>query len=406
MDRLLQRARELDAANPLAHFRDEFVVPNDGTLYMDGNSLGRPTKKGLSDLQVVVTTWEQDLVRGWGQWMGLPTRLGSKIGKLIGAEEGAVLVCDSTSVNLYKLALAALTARPERKGIISNESNFPSDIYILRGLAGDNLILLRDVTAEIVAEEAVQNTNLVTFSHTQFTTGQVLDMGAVNEAAHRHGAWTLWDLSHSVGSVPVDLAGTGADMAIGCTYKYLNGGPGAPAFLYVRPGLQDQLNNPIQGWLGHNDPFQMSLDYQPAQGLRRFTTGTPCILSMAPIEASVDLALAAGMDCIREVSLLMTDFLFECWAEFLAPVGIGVVTPTENRGSHVTFSHSHALAVDLALIKEKRVVPDFREPNLVRYGLSPLYTTFVEIFEAAKALHDVVALRTYESYIGERPYVT
>jgi kynureninase len=400
----LERARALDAEDPLHSFRDEFVIEDPQLIYLDGNSLGRLPKraKALMD-RAVSEQWGSDLIRSWPtHWFDLPQRLGAKLAKIIGAHEDEVLVCDSTSVNLYKLVIAALQHQVGRRHILTDEANFPSDWYVIEGIC-------RLTGHAIASLDALSDqTALVTLSHVTFKAGYQYDMAKVNEASHRHGALTLWDLSHSVGAVPIDLNGSKTDLAVGCTYKYLNGGPGSSAFLYVRRELQERLSNPIQGWFGRENAFDFGLDYHPRQGIARFLTGSPNIFSMVPIEAGIDLIREAGIDRVRAKSLKQTDFLIELWREHLQPQGFTLNTPKEHheRGSHVSLGHPNALAIDLALINEMNVIPDFRTPDNIRLGCTPLYTTFEEIAEAVMRIKEVVLSRAYDKYRAERPTVT
>ncbi len=400
-----QRAKELDANDPLRHFREEFQITDPELIYLDGNSLGRLPKRTIALMrEVVEQQWGEDLIRSWSEsWLPLSTRLEAKLAKIIGAQEDEVLVCDSTSVNLYKLALAALPLRPGRNEILTDEANFPSDCYILSGIATKTGHRL--VTAQSGASEA---TALVSLSHVTFKSGELYDMSAMTEQAHKAGALTLWDLSHSVGAVPIHLNGANADLAVGCTYKYLNAGPGASAFLYIRRDLQEQLQNPIQGWFGRDNAFDFGLDYKPRAGISRFLTGSPNILSMAPIESGVDLILEAGIDNLRAKSLQQTDFLIDLWETQLAPYGFSLNTPREHkkRASHVSLGHPHALAIDLALINEAKVIPDFRTPDNIRLGCTPLFTTFEELAIATERIAQIMRTRAYERYLNDAPTVT
>src|SRR3990172_409658 len=308
-------ALQLDTQDPLAHFRDEFVIDDPNLIYLDGNSLGRMPKRAAERLRLVIDhEWGRRLIRGWGEgWFNAPQRIGGKIARLIGAQADEVIVADSTSVNLFKLIMAALAARPGRHTVVTEEINFPTDLYVLQGaikMAGAEYRLerLRSAdgltipTAEVIAA-LNSDTALVTLTHTAFKSGYVYDMAAITAAAHHAGALALWDLCHSVGALPVDLDACNVDLAVGCTYKYLNGGPGAPAFIYVRRDLQEQLLSPIWGWFGQKGQFDMIPDYEPGPGLQRFLAGTPSLLSLAAVEPGVELLLEAGMDRLRAKSV-------------------------------------------------------------------------------------------------------
>lgn len=416
----LAAARSLDSQDPLARFRARFASDDPKLIYLDGNSLGRLPLAAVERVQEVVRSeWGGRLIRGWrDSWLDLPARLGDKIGRLVGADPGELRVADSTSVNLFKLAVAALRAQPGRTRIVTDDLNFPSDLYVLKAAieaAGGHhrldIVASSDgISTPLTLLETVvdENTALVTLSHTAFKSAYVHEMTAVNQLAHDHGALVLWDLSHSAGAVQVDLRGSGADLAVGCTYKYLNGGPGAPAFLFVRGDLQSRLENPLSGWLGHADPFSFVLDYAPAEGLRRFATGSPPIVSMALIEPGVDLLLEAGMEALRAKSVAQTSFLLELWETLLRPVGYELRSPRnpERRGSHLALGHPEAWRICQSLIADHGVIPDFRVPDNLRLGVAPLYNTFEELALAVEALRRIVCDREYEKYSHERGAVT
>jgi kynureninase len=326
-------------------------------------------------------------------------------------------MADSTSVNLFKLVVAALRAQKGRSRIVTDTMNFPSDLYILQGI----MELLGGVhelevvhsadgiygPAEELRARLDERTALVTLSHTVFKSGYVYDMAAMTAAAHEAGALVLWDLSHSVGSVEVDLKAANADLAIGCTYKYVNGGPGAPAFLYVRRDLQERLGNLLNGWMGDRAPFNFDLSYQRAEGLRGFLTGTPPVLSMALVEPGVDLLIEAGMANLRAKSMRQTEYLIALWEEILEPLGFRLNSPREVqwRGSHVSLGHEHGLGIDLALIEDMHVLPDYRPPDNIRLGIAPLYTSFRDVFTTVERLRAIVSGRLYEKYAGKAPTV-
>lgn len=412
MDTTRAFAQQLDKQDDLAHFRERFVIDDPDLIYLDGNSLGRlpiATRQRLHHL--IDEEWGKRLIRGWNDgWLDAAARVGGKIARLVGAKPHEVLVADATSVNLFKLAVAALQAQPDRHKIVTDDLNFPSDLYILQGIGR---LLSRPISVEVVPSpdgihgavdglrQAIDDdTALVTLSHTAFKSGYVYDMTAVSRWAQQVGALTLWDISHSVGSVEVDLNGAGADLAVGCTYKYLNGGPGAPAFLHVREDWQKRLQNPLSGWMGQARMFDFGLDYEPAPGLRRFLTGTPPILSLTAVEPGVDLLLEAGMPAVRAKSTAQTTYLIELWQSLLKPLGFQLNSPlaAERRGSHVSLGHVDGLRIDLALIEEMKVLPDFRAPDNIRLGIAPLYTQFVDVWTAVNRLRRVVEERIYEKY--------
>lgn len=413
------QAAELDEQDPLAHFRERFLIDDPELIYLDGNSLGRlPLQSEEQLARAVHEEWGGGLVRAWNDsWIDLPRRLGVKLARLVGGDPGEVMLADSTSVNLFKLALAALQACPGRSRIVTDDLNFPSDLYVLQSAARlcDPPIQVEVVSspdgihlpAELIEEAIDEQTALLSLSHVAFKSAYLHPMHRLTRAAHGAGALVLWDLSHSAGAVPIDLRGSEADLAVGCTYKYLNGGPGSPAFLYVRKELQEVLQNPIQGWFAHRGPFDFSLDYQPAPGIQCFATGTPPILSLRAVETGLDLVGEAGLSAIREKSILQTRFLVERWESQLEPLGYRLKSPRDPqlRGSHISLGHDHGLAIDRALIA-KKVVPDFRHPDNIRLGLSPLYTTFTEIERAVEQLQKVACEKDYRNYSGVIDRVT
>ena len=416
----LEYARRLDAEDELAQFREAFVLAEPDLIYLDGNSLGRLPQKTAERLAAtVVDEWGRDLIRGWNVgWYDAHSRLGDRIGQLVGASNGQVVVSDSTSVNLFKLVMAALSLKPGRERIVSDVLNFPSDLYILQGsihLLGDQhcLHLVPSNDGITVDQPALlraidESTALVTLSHVTFKSGFLHDAAAVTERAREVGALVLWDLSHSVGVVPIDLDGWGVDLAVGCCYKYLNGGPGAPAFLYVRRELQERACSPMWGWFGQRAPFGFDLDYEPIEGISRFLVGTPPILSLMALEPALELTLEAGIERIRQKSVSLTSYLVYLVDTILAPLGFKLGSPRNaaRRGSHVSIRHPEGYRISRALIEEMQVLPDFREPDNIRLGLAPLYTSFSEVWEAVDRVRRVVTEKRYLQYRQERLHVT
>lgn len=413
-------ARQLDRNDELAGFRDAFAIPDPNMIYLDGNSLGRLPRLTPGRLEEVIAgEWGRDLIRSWNLgWYQAPERVGEKIAGLLGAAPGQVLVSDSTSVNLFKLASTALQLRPGRSKIVSDGLNFPSDLYILQGLSqlldrGHRLALaptLDEVEPDVEALEASidEQTALVTLSHVAFKSGYLYDAAAITEMAHRSGALVLWDLCHSAGVVPIELDRWGVDLAVGCTYKYLNGGPGCPAYLYVRKELQDQALSPIWGWFGEQSPFAFDARYTPAAGVRRFLAGSPPVLSLLALEPALDLLHQAGIPRLRRKSVLLTAYLVYLVETRLYQAGFSLGSPRdpERRGSHISLRHPEGYRINRALIEEMQVLPDFREPDNIRLGLSPLYGSFHEIWEAVDRIHTVVAENRYEEFDAERQMVT
>jgi kynureninase len=414
-------AENMDSNDPLASYRASFVITDPDLVYLDGNSLGRLTQTILDRVQQVTEQeWGTDLIRAWNEnWWEAPVRIGEKIGRLVGAAPGQVIACDTVSVNLFKLASAALALRPDRTRIVTDMLNFPSDLYILQGLVhslGGKHTILRigsldgDVTPDLdsLAAAIDDSTALLTLSHVTFKSGYLYDMKAFTEMAHHHGALVIWDLSHSAGAVPVILDACNADFAIGCTYKYLNGGPGAPAFIYIRKELQEQVVSPICGWWGQNTPFAFGLDYIPAPGVTRFLTGSQPILSLLAMEAALDPLLEAGLERLRAKSLLLSEYLIYLSDTLLSPLGFHLGSPRtpERRGSHISLHHPEGYRINRALIEEMNVLPDFREPDNLRLGLTPLYTSFSEVWQGVDRIRQVVAGKLFEKYQVQRLTVT
>jgi kynureninase len=398
-------AEARDAADPLRGFRDQFVAEGDELIYLDGNSLGRLPHATVARLRAVVDEgWGKGLVRSWSHWVDLPAAIGDRIGEtVVGAGPGQVIVADSTTVNLYKAAAAAMDAHADRRAVVTDAGNFPTDRYVLEGLcrrAGWELRLVetdpRDgvQVADLVSATAAGDVALVALSQVDYRSGALADLAALTDAAHRAGAWILWDLSHSAGAVPVDLDGSGADLAVGCTYKYLNGGPGAPAFVYVRHTHQGTLRQPIWGWFGQRDQFAMGPVYDPVSGVGSWQAGTPPVLGLVAVAEGVEGVAAAGVGALREKSVGLTELIVALVDEWLSPLGGSLASPRDpaRRGGHVAVRHPEAWRLCQALIDRFDVVPDFRPPDLIRLGPAPLYTRFVDVWDAMDRLR--VALET------------
>jgi len=412
-----QEALALDREDPLADFRQRFVIDDAELIYLDGNSLGRlPRRAGAIIEAVVGHEWGDRLIRSWNEgWWDLHVDLGDRLAPIVGASPGEVMISDSTSVNLYKLAMAAMRARPGRSRIITDDRNFPSDVYVLRGVAEANdaeVVVVETEgspgTLESVEAAIDDHTALVSLSHTTFKSGYTYDLTTVTGCAHRAGALTLWDLSHSVGAFPIDLNRANVDLAVGCTYKYLNGGPGSPAFLYVRRDLQDELVNPIPAWWGHTEPFAFDLEFRPVEGIRRFHTGTLPIISLAAIAAGLADVGEAGMTRIRAKSVGLGDYLIRQVDDHLAPFGFVVASPRDPalRGSHVSLTHPDAWPLARALVEVGKVIPDFRTPDSLRLGLSPLYTRYIDVHTAIQRVKRIVEDGQHVGFEGPRPTVT
>lgn len=387
----------LDRNDPLAVFRDRFSLP-EGVIYLDGNSLGalpRGVKARMDD--VVSNQWGEGLIRSWNthDWIDLPGRVGDRIARLVGAAPGTVTVADSTSVNLFKVLSAAVHLRSERRVILSEKGNFPTDAYIAAGLAellgqGHELRL---VEADELPEALDADVAVLMLTEVNYRTGARQDMASLTAAAHAAGALTVWDLCHSAGAIPVDLTAAGADFAVGCGYKYLNGGPGAPAFVYAAPRHHADLRQPLTGWLGHAVPFTFAEDYQPADGIARMRVGTPPILSMQALDAALDAFDGVDLGAVKAKA----DRLFDLFVGEVADLGLTLATPTDpaRRGTQVSLRHPEAYAVVQALIA-RGVIGDFREPDIMRFGLTPLYLRYQDVWYAAQILCEIIAANAWD----------
>ncbi len=417
-------AETLDQDDTLSSYRSRFYIQDPELIYLDGNSLGRLLMKSSDSIaEATHEAWGKDLIASWNKgWYELPLTLGRQLATLVGASDDEVIIADSTSVNLYKLADAALRLQKDRKRIVSDTLNFPTDLYILQGIIknleqGHELVLAGssdDIHPNIDELESLidENTALVVLSLVAFKSGYLYDMDRINKKAHKNGALVIWDLSHATGALPVNLNDCEADMAIGCTYKYLNGGPGSPAFLFVRKDLQNLLVTPIQGWFGELNPFDFRLEYREADGIRKFLTGTPPIISMSAIGPGIELLLEAGIENIREKSVRQSQFLIDLISEMLLPYGFTLGSPAESnlRGSHVTIKHPEAYRICQALIQPQkgsvRIIPDFREPNNIRFGLTPLYTSYLDIWLAVSRTREILENGEHLEFESQRLKVT
>ncbi|RFU19880.1 kynureninase [Geodermatophilus marinus] len=418
MDLTRAAAAALDDADPLAGFRARFAgAGEDGVLYLDGNSLGRmPRETPAALARVVEEEWARGLIGSWSSWIGAATRIGDLLAEgVLGARPGEVLVGDSTTVDLYKLLVAAADARPGRDVLVCCADDFPTDRYVVAGVAAARGMTVREVPADIdegldpavLAAALDERVAAVVLSAVAYRSGALVDLAAVTRTARDAGALVVWDLSHAAGAVPVELAAAGADLAVGCSYKYLNGGPGAPAFLYVRRELQESLRQPIWGWFGQRDQFAMGPAYDPVPGIERFAVGTPPVLGLAPVEVGVRLVAEAGVDRLAAKGRKLGELAIALADAWLAPHGVAVASPRDpaRRGGHVTLAHPQAWQLTQALV-DRGVVPDFRTPDRVRLGPAPLYTRFVDVWDAVDRLREVLATGAHESYPTERSRVT
>jgi len=408
-DDLIARAATLDAADPLAGYREQFLTPDASTSrsgdvvsYLDGNSLGRPLKATAELMERFIREqWAGRLIRGWtDEWMEWPLRLGDRLGRVaLGAAAGQTVIADSTTVLIYKLARAAVALRPGRSHIVLDTDNFPTDRYVLEGIAAERGLELVWISTDPatgvhpsqVADVVDERTALVLFSHVAYRSGWLADVPEITGIAHAAGALAMWDLCHSVGSVPVELDTWDVDLAVGCTYKYLNGGPGAPAFAYAKKGLLSELRQPIQGWMGHRASFEMGPGYEPAEGSRALLSGTPAILAMVPLHANLDMLEAAGVGAVREKSLLLTGYALDLADELLAAYSVEVVSPRDprRRGGHITL-RKPGFEKLLDPLWESGVIPDYRRPDGLRIGPAPLSTSFGEVYRGLSVLRSLL----------------
>ena len=404
----MDEARALDAADTLREYRSRFDLP-EGVIYLDGNSLGAlPKQTKVRVAEVVRQEWGTGLIRSWNSadWITLPQRVGGKIAPLIGAQPHEVIACDSTSVNLSKLIAAALHMRPSRKAVLSEPGNFPTDIYMIEGLQKQGLAEQRLATRETLMEALDQDVALLLLTHVHYKTGEMFDMAALTKAAHDAGVLVLWDLSHSGGAVEVDLNAANADFAVGCGYKYLNGGPGAPAYAYVAERHHSDLQQPLTGWMGHARPFSFDDDYAPAPGVDRLLAGTPPILGLSALEVGVDMIAEIGVALLVTKSRQLSEFFREAVSERLPDLElVSPIDPTQ-RGSQISFRHAEAYAICQALIA-RGIIGDFRDPDILRFGFAPAYVSFEDVARAAEALGEIIETDEWDrSEFKERAAVT
>ena len=403
----IEPASRLDAADPLARFRARFVAADDPSIvaYLDGNSLGRPLAVTVERLAgFVAGAWGRGLIKSWDEaWMTEPLTVGDRLAEVaLGAAPGQVIVADSTTVLLYKLIRAGLSARPGRDEVVIDRGNFSTDRFVVDGIAAELGLTVRylspphaaGVRPADVAAVLGERTALVVLSHVAYRSGFIADMAAITRAAHDAGALILWDLCHSAGVLPVELDACDVDLAAGCTYKYLNGGPGSPAFGYVASRLQEELRQPVLGWMGASDPFAMAADYQPSKGIRKFISGTPPVLAMQPLKDMIELIAEVGLAAVRRKSVALTEHAIALADEMLAPLGAVLASPRDaaERGSHVTVDHPRFAEITAALW-ERGVIPDFRPPDGIRIGLSPLSTSFAELERGVTAIAEELRAR-------------
>jgi kynureninase len=410
MTDFIAQAAELDLRDPLARFRDEFVIGNDSECYLDGNSLGRLPKRTITAVNALLSEWGNEAVRGWHHWVDEAQRTGDLLGRtVVGAASGQVLACDTTSVNFYQLCVAAVRARPGRQTIITDAANFPTDRYILQGIASDhglNLVVIDNesdsdscerITVDELAPLLNDDVALVSLQVVQYRSGARNDIKGLTRAAREVGALMVWDASHAVGAVPLDLDDNQVDLAVGCTYKYLNSGPGAPAWLYVSNRVQAELQVPIQGWFAQAKQFAMGADFDRAAGIRGFQVASPSLIGLRAINASLSIIGEATIEAIAAKAALTTQFIIEISDQWLAPLDFTLLTPREEscRGGHIRLGHMDADVICHALREQHNVVTDYRVPDSIRVAASPLTTSFAEIVEGLRRLRDCVESRCY-----------
>jgi len=399
----LDSIHQLDNNDELAHLRDEFLLPAD-TVYLDGNSLGALTKRAKDRLsKVTAHEWGDDLIHSWNsnQWINLPNIVGDKIASIIGAESGQVIACDSTSVNLFKVLASALSINSNRSVVLSQNDNFPTDLYMVQGLAsllGESKCQLKSVAPNDVEQSLDESVAVLMLTHVNFRSGEIHNMRKLTDLAHQKGILVIWDLAHSAGAVELAVDECNIDFAIGCGYKYLNGGPGAPAFIYAAKRHQSSLSQPLSGWMGHRSPFSFDHDYQAGEGMSQFLCGTPNILSMVALDAALEVFEQCTIAKLREKSLALSELFIGLVDQSEALKECRVESPRKRarRGSQVALSHDHAFAISQALIANKIIV-DFREPNIIRFGFTPLYCRFEDVYRTVKVLGSIVENTLYEN---------
>lgn len=416
-------ALELDKNDPLASYRSKFVITDPNLCYLDGNSLGRlphATVKAVSDF--VSHEWGKEVVTGWSHWIDEAQVAGDLLGRAaLGAGAGQVLVCDTTSVNFYQLCLAAINARPGRKTIITDAANFPTDRYILDGIAkqlGLNLVIINNedpaiaenelITAELLEKYMSEDVALVTFEVIQYRSGARTDIKSVTDLARSYGAYVVWDASHATGAIEMNFDANGVDLAVGCTYKYGNSGPGSPAWLYVSKRVQKELQVPIQGWFGNEDQFGMGPHFEKAEGIRGFQIASPSIIGIRGVQIAFEMIAEAGIDVIASKAAIGTQMMIDLYDEWLAPLGYTLLTSRnpQERGGHISVGHPDAARICVALRKFANVIPDYRTPNSIRLAIAPLPTSYVEVWDGFQRIRDLTETRQYEKIEGSDSRVT
>lgn len=418
-----KKAITFDQNDLLAPFRARFVN-DDKLIYLDGNSLGKLPKETVAiTSNLIENQWGKRLIRSWNEeWIDLSNNIAKKIARLVGAQQDEIFVGDTTSLNLYKLVYAALEFQQNKNKIITDTLNFPSDYYVLQGMVKKHfknhtikIIGKKDAIAidyDVFKKELDEQSALVTLSLVTYKSSFLYNMTAVNALAKSKNSLVLWDLSHAVGAVPIDLNKSNADLAVGCTYKYVNGGPGAPAFIYVKKSLQEKLKNPIWSWFSHQKPFDFSDEYQESDCIQKFAISTPSIISLSPIEVGVDILLEAGMENLRKKSIQQSGFLIQMIEEELLPLGFKIASPEkpEERGSHISIQHKEGYRISSAMInpkiEEKIIIPDFRPPNNIRLGIAPLYNSYMDLYETIERIKSIMVNKEYEEYSNEKLKVT
>ena len=423
MNSNFEKAIRLDKNDALSPFKNKFIN-DDNLIYLDGNSLGKLPKTTIAAISnVTQNQWGNRLIRSWNEeWIALSSNIAKKIAKLVGAQPEEIFVGDTTSLNLYKLLFAALDFQKGKEKIITDALNFPSDLYVLEGLVrkhfkNHQIEIIGDANeisldSKLFKEKLDFNTALLTLSLVTYKSAFMYEMKDINALAHDKNSLVLWDVSHAVGAVPIDLNNSNADLAVGCTYKYLNGGPGAPAFLYVSKALQASLKNPIWSWFSHEKPFAFEASYQPSESIQKFAISTPSILSLTPIEQGLDIVLEAGIENLRTKSVRQSTFLWQLIEQELIPLGFKIASPAlaSERGSHISIQHPEGYRINRAMINPKAdnkiIIPDFRPPNNIRLGIAPLYTSFMDLYETVERIKNIVLEKEYALHSENKLHVT
>lgn len=418
MDKEFLITKSLDESDELKHYRKKFIL-DDNLIYLDGNSLGRLPKKTIEiNSRTIEQQWGTNLIRSWNDhWLKLSSRLSHKIAQIVGARADEIFVGDTTSLNFFKLVYGTLNSSGSRSKIITDSLNFPSNLYVLQGMIKNHFPALSlkiveskdgiTIDENLIEKSINHDTALISLSYVTYQSAFMYNMKRINHFAKKAESHVIWDLSHAVGAVPINLNESGATMAVGCTYKYLNGGPGSPAFLYVRKDVQKRINNPVSSWFAHKSPFEFESNFIPSTNIQKFAIGTPSILSLAALEPGLDLTIEAGIGRLRAKSIKQSQLLYDMAHKYLVPLGFQIGSPKDynSRGSHISIQHSESFRISKALIEpisgQKIIIPDFRPPNNIRIGITPLYLSFTDLVELVFRIKSIVITKEYQNYSNE-----